>query len=160
MTGGTTTGGTTMARGSSATCGTTTATDSKTTTTGGTSTGSTTTGSTMTATDGTKKGGTTEVVWRPSAEDSNAAMVAVVAKATAEGGGVRGWWGGRGDCSDSRRGVQRSSSNVFDNHLSTSKSWSNTSPNNDGGGGGGRDSGGGRPLLSVGGTVLLICAHP
>jgi hypothetical protein len=30
---------------------------------------------------------TAEVVWRPSVEDSNAAMVAVAAKATAEGGG-------------------------------------------------------------------------
>ena len=104
---------------------------------------------------------TAEVVWRPSAEDGNAAMVAVVAKATAEGGGVMGWRGGRGDCSDSCCGMQRSSSEDSDNHRSTGESWSNTSPNNDDGGGGGRDSrGGGRPLLSVGSTVPLICAHP
>ena len=89
---------------------------------------------------------TAEVVWRPSAEDGNAAMVAVVAKATAEVGGVTGRQGGRGDCSDSCRGVQRSSSDDFDNHRSTGKTWSNTSPNNDGGGGGrgsGRGGGGG-----------------
>ena len=130
--------------------------------TGGTSTGSTRTGSTMTATDGTMKGGTTEVVWRPSAEYSNVAMVAVVAnKATAEGGWVTGWWGGGGDCSDSHRGVKRSSFDLIEDHLSTGESWSNTSLNNDGGGGGGGGGrGGGRPLLSVGGTVPLICAHP
>jgi len=40
----------------------------------------------------------------------------VAAKATVEGGRVTGmgWWGGRRDCSHSRRGVQRSSSNVID----------------------------------------------
>ena len=89
---------------------------------------------------------TAEVVWRPSAEDGNAAMVAVVAKATAEGGGVMGWRGGRGDCSDSCRGVQRLSSDDFDNNRSTGKTWSYTSPNNDGRGGGrgsGRGGGGG-----------------
>ena len=42
-----------------------------------------------------------EVVWWPSAEDGNVAMVAVAAKATAEGGGVSGQRGGGGDCSDS-----------------------------------------------------------
>ena len=85
---------------------------------------------------------TAEVVWRPSAEDGNAAMVAVVAKATAEDDGVTGRRGGKGDCSDSRRGVQRSSSDFIDHHHSTGESWSNTSPNNDGGGGGGGCSGG------------------
>ena len=81
---------------------------------------------------------TAEVVWRPSVEDGNAAMVAVAAKATAEGGGgVAGRRGGGGDCSDSCRGVQRSSSDIIDDHCSTGESWSNTSPNHDGGGGGG-----------------------
>ena len=118
MTGGTTTGGTTTARGSSATGGTMTATDGMTTVTGGMATGSTTTGSTTTATDGTTTGGTTEVVWRPSAEDGNVAMIAVAAKATAEGGGYTGRWGGGGDCSDSRCGVQRSLSDVMNDHRS------------------------------------------
>ncbi len=45
---------------------------------------------------------TAEVVWRPSAEEGNAATVAVAAKATAEGGRVAGWRGGGGDHSDSR----------------------------------------------------------
>ena len=81
---------------------------------------------------------TAEVVWRPSAEDGNAAMVAVAAKATAEGGGgVAGRRGGGGDCSDSCRGVQRSSSDIIDDHCSTGESWSITRPNHDGGGGGG-----------------------
>ena len=48
---------------------------------------------------------TAEVVWRPSAEDINAAMVAVAAKATAEGGRVMGRRGGGGD-----RRLQRQSS--------------------------------------------------
>ena len=38
-----------------------------------------------------------EVVWRPSAEDGNAATAAVTAKAMAEGSGGNGV----GDCSDS-----------------------------------------------------------
>ena len=37
---------------------------------------------------------TSEVVWRPSAEDGNAATVAVAANATAEGSGAVGRWGG------------------------------------------------------------------
>jgi len=63
--------------------------------------------------------------------------VAVAAKATVEGSGVAGRRGGGGDHSDSCHGVQRSSSDVVDNHCSTGESWSNTSPNNDGRGGGG-----------------------
>jgi len=50
---------------------------------------------------------TAEEVWRLSAEDGNAVMVAVAAKATAENDGVTGRRGGRGDCSDSCRGVLR-----------------------------------------------------
>ena len=50
---------------------------------------------------------TAEVVWRLSAEDGNAVMVAVAAKATAEDDGVTGRRGGKGDCSNSRHGVQR-----------------------------------------------------
>jgi hypothetical protein len=71
---------------------------------------------------------TAEVVWRPSAEDGNVAMVAVAAKATLDGGGVVGWRGGRGDRSDSRRRVQQSSSDIIDDYRSTGtgKSWSNT----------------------------------
>ena len=77
---------------------------------------------------------TAKVVWRPSVENGNAAMVAVAANAMAESG--------RGDHSDSRRGVMGSSSDVIENHRSTGESWSNTSPNNDGGDGGGGGGGG------------------
>ena len=82
-----------------------------------------------------------EVVWRPSVEEGNMGLVAVAAKAMAEGGRVAGWRGGGGDRSNSRRGVQWLFSEVIDDHSSTDESWNNTSPNNDGGGGGG---GGGR----------------
>jgi hypothetical protein len=61
------------------------------------------------------------VVERQSEEDCNTATVAVAAKAIVEGGGV----------------ACRSSSDIVDDHRSTGKSWSNTSPNNYGGGGGG-----------------------
>jgi hypothetical protein len=75
---------------------------------------------------------TAEVVERQSEEDRNTATVAVAAKAIVEGGGVAGRQGGGGDRSDSCHGVQRSLSDVVDNHRSTGESWSNTSPNNDG----------------------------
>jgi hypothetical protein len=81
-----------------------------------------------------------DVVWRLSVEEGNAGLVAVAAKAMAEGGRVAGWRGGGGDRSNSRRGVQWSLSEVIDDHSSTDESWNNTSPNNDGdrGGGGGK----------------------
>ena len=65
------------------------------------------------------------------------ATVAVAAKAIVESGGLMGRQGGGGDRSDSCRGVQWLSSDAVDDHRSTGKSWSNTSPNNDGGGGSG-----------------------
>jgi len=87
---------------------------------------------------------TAEVVWRPSEEDGNVTTVAVAAtKATMEGGRVVGRRSSRGDRSDSRRRVQRLSSDVIDDHRSTSKSWSIIRPNNDSDGGGGGGSGGG-----------------
>ena len=58
---------------------------------------------------------TAEVVWQPSAEDGNASMVVVAAKATAEGGGAEGGRrGSGGDCSDSHR-IQKVSSNPMSN---------------------------------------------
>ena len=79
---------------------------------------------------------TAEVVWRPSAEEGNKAMVAVAVMAMAEGSRVAGRRGCGGDRSNSRRVVQPLSSKVIADHRSTAESWSNTSPNNDGGGGG------------------------
>jgi len=86
---------------------------------------------------------TAEVVWRPSAEEGNMAMVAVAVMGTAVGGRVAGRWGCGGDRSDSCHGVQPSFSKVIDDHHSTGKSWGNTSRNNDGGGGGRGGGGGG-----------------
>ena len=79
---------------------------------------------------------TAEVVWRPSAEEGNKAMVVVAVMAMAEGSRVAGRRGCGGDRSNSRRVVQPLSSKVIADHRSTAESWSNTSPNNDGGGDG------------------------